>query len=113
MGCQELPLSHAEPEGTRVRMLWWGRWHAPAWPYEEQMRDAPCGHHGHILLACKTIWRYGLFSLLCSQKTALVLARLARRFFCIVLVHLLLLSTVRMTWRSLPRCLTRGISREY
>ena len=42
-----------------------------------------------------------------------MISRLSRRFSCIMLLRLLLLHTVRMTWRLFPCFLTRGISREY
>jgi hypothetical protein len=38
---------------------------------------------------------------------------LSRRFSCIMLLRLLLLHTVRMTWRIFLCFLTRGLSREY
>src|SRR4030095_10927063 len=75
--------------------------------------SAPFGHHGNILLAFKAMLPYYLSSVLWRHKTFLVITRLSRRFFCIVLLHLLLLHTVRMTWRSLPRLPIRGLSREH
>jgi hypothetical protein len=46
------------------------------------------------------------FLILRSHKTFLVIARLSRRFSCIMRLCLLLLHTVRMTWRLFQSFLT-------
>jgi hypothetical protein len=48
-----------------------------------------------------------------NHKTFLMSASLSRRFSCMVRLRLLLLHTVRMTWRLFPRFLLRGYLREY
>jgi SRSO17 transposase len=68
-----------------------------------------CGHRGKVdnsLLAFNALLWYFLFSVLCNHKIFLMSARLSRRFSCMVLQRLLLLHTVRMTWRWFPRFLT-------
>src|SRR5262249_45498248 len=65
-----------------------------------------CGHWGKVdnsLLAFNALLWYYLFSVLCNHKIFLMSARLSRRFSCMVLQRLLLLHTVRMTWRWFPR----------
>ena len=48
-----------------------------------------------------------------KHKTLLMSARFSRRFSCTLLLRLLLLHTVRMTWRLFPCFLIRGFSREH
>ena len=89
--------------------------------YESHLRVLPCHLCRSCVLVCgrnsllafnALLWYY-LLSVLRNHKTFLMSARLSRRFSCMVRLRLLLLHTVRMTWRLFPRFLIRGYLREY
>src|SRR4051794_24819246 len=68
-----------------------------------------------MLLACRK--RYFLlhfvFHPMNLSATAFGFKVISRRLSCIMLLHFVLLHTVRMTWRYFPCFLTRGTVREH